>query len=69
MMVLVSWILIFLGIFFIFKIIVPIPAFPGVIGVWLASILKASLSVVLSIFWIVIMFKMRNFLLKRKLIP
>jgi hypothetical protein len=69
MIVLVSWILIFLGIFFIFKIIVPIPAFPGGVGLWMTSILKASLSVVLTIFWIVIMLKMRNFLLKRKLIP
>ncbi|MCP8304098.1 MAG: hypothetical protein H3Z50_01295 [archaeon] len=66
----VAWLLVFLGSYIIFHLIVPIDLFPGrtdYIFTFFNSLLKVTLSTVLSVMWILIMIKLRDIYIKRKL--
>jgi len=65
-----AWLLIFLGSYIIFKLIVPINIFPArtdYISTFLNSLLKVVLSATLAFVWITIMIKLRDFYIKRRL--
>lgn|GEM_PF-2299262 len=65
-----AWLLIFLGSYIIFYLITPINIFPGKIDyvyIFLNALLKLVLSMALVILWIMIMVKLRNLYMKRKL--
>ncbi len=66
----VAWLLVFLGSYIIFYLIVPIDLFPGTkdyVLTFFNSLLKVVLSIFLSIIWILIMIKLRDIYIKRKL--
>jgi len=65
----VAWILVFLGSYIIFHLIVYIDLFPRkteYIFILINSLLKVALSAFLSLIWIVIMIKLRDIYIKRK---
>ncbi|MCP8320285.1 MAG: hypothetical protein H3Z52_05010 [archaeon] len=65
-----AWLLVIVGIFIIFNLIVRINIFPGkteYIFIFLNSLLKVVLSATLAFLWIIIMIKLRDFYIKRKL--
>jgi len=65
-----AWLLIFLGSYIIFYLIVPINIFPArtdYISIFFNSLLKVALSATLAFVWITIMIKLRDFYIKRKL--
>jgi hypothetical protein len=66
-----AWLLVFLGSYIIFYLIVPINIFPGkmdYISIFFNSLLKVVLSAALAFLWIIIMIKLRNLYVKRKLL-
>ncbi|MEM1525310.1 MAG: hypothetical protein QW372_02740 [Nitrososphaerales archaeon] len=64
---LVAWLLIFLGSFIIFKIVAPIPEFlPGYFGVLITAIIKVIISTLLVICWILIMVWLRDLYVRKK---
>jgi hypothetical protein len=67
----VAWLLVFVGVFVIFYLIVPIDIFPGrtdYIFIFANSSIKVILSAILAFLWIIIMIKLRNLYIKRKLL-
>lgn len=63
------WIMIFAGSFAIFRMIVPIADFyPGIEGRIVTSLFKVTTSGILVIFWMVLMWKIRNVFVKRNLL-
>jgi hypothetical protein len=67
-----AWLLIFLGLYIIFYLIVPINIFPGrtdYVSIFLNSLLKVASSATLAFLWIIIMIKLRDLYMKRKLSP
>lgn len=66
----IAWLLVFVGVFVIFYLIVPIDIFPGktdYISIFLNSSLTVVLSAILAFLWIIIMIRLRNLYIKRKL--
>ncbi|MGQ9469211.1 MAG: hypothetical protein ACUVTD_05225 [Nitrososphaerales archaeon] len=65
-----TWALVFLGSYIIFNLIVPINIFPGktdYASIFINSLLKVILSAILALLWIVIMIKLRDLYIKKKL--
>ncbi len=65
-----AWLLIFLGSYIIFYLIVPMNIFPGrtdYILIFSNSLLKVILSATLAFVWITIMIKLRDLYIKRML--
>ncbi len=64
-----TWLLIFIGSYVIFKIIVPLPEiYPGFLGKVLTEIVKVALSGVMTFLWLYAMWKLRNFYVRRRLL-
>ncbi|MBI2938066.1 MAG: hypothetical protein HYY22_07665 [Thaumarchaeota archaeon] len=64
-----TWLLIFVGSYVIFKIIVPLPEiYPGFLGQILTEIIKVALSGVMTFLWLYAMWKLRNFYVHRRLL-
>lgn len=65
---LIAWLLVFLGVYIIFALIVPVrDLFPGGTGALLTSTLKVLASAALVALWLVIMVKLRDYYARRKL--
>ncbi|MFQ6135289.1 MAG: hypothetical protein ACE5KU_05700 [Nitrososphaerales archaeon] len=63
------WLIIFAGSYAIFQLIVPLPDFyPGLEGRILTSIFKAGISGLLVLFWLYLMWTLRNFYVKRRIL-
>ncbi len=63
------WLLIFAGSYAIFQLIVTFPDFyPGLEGRIVTSIFKVGISGLLVLFWLYIMWTLRNFYVKRRLL-
>ncbi len=63
------WLMIFVGSYAIFQIIVPLPDFyPGLQGRIVTSIFKASTSGLLVLFWLYLMLNLRNFYVRRRIL-
>jgi hypothetical protein len=68
-LIFLMWVMIFAGSYAIFRIIVPLNDFyPGLEGRIVTSIFKVGTSGVLVIFWMFLMWKIRNFFVKRNLL-
>ena len=64
-----TWLLIFIGSYVIFKIIVPLPdIYPSFLGRILTEIIKVGLSGVMTFLWLYAMWKIRNFYVRRRLL-
>lgn len=65
---LVAWLLVFLGVYIIFAVIVPMQdLYPGRTGALLTSTLKVLTSAALVGVWLAIMVKLRDYYAERKL--
>ncbi len=66
----IAWLLVIVGSFMIFYLIVPIDIFLGkkdYVSIFLNSFLKVVLSAILAFLWIVVMVRLRNVYIERKL--
>ncbi len=64
-----TWLLIFIGSYVIFMIIVPLPdIYPGFFGRVLTEIIKVALSGIMTFLWLYAMWKLRNFYVHRRLL-
>ena len=68
LIILAAWVLIFLGSFIIFKLVVPIPDFEGFGGAMVSAVLKALLATSLVLLWIFILIKLRDAYVKSRLL-
>lgn len=65
----VAWLMIFMGSYVIFRLIVPIPDItPNLGGRIFTSIFKVGTSGFIALFWLYVMLKLRNFYVRRRLL-
>ena len=67
LIVIVSWAMILLGSFVVFKLIVPIPDSDGYAGAIASAILKALLATIMVSLWLFILVKLRDAYVGRRL--
>ena len=67
--IVVAWILVFVGSYIIFNVIVPLPNFfPGREGFIFTGVIKAVFSTILVIIWLLLTVKLTNLYVKKKII-
>jgi hypothetical protein len=63
-----TWLLLLLGVYAIFALIVPLPElWPGRTGIFATAVLKVALSALVALLWLFAMVKLRDLYAKRAL--